>query len=121
MEPVGRPHEEWGSEAEEFVRFCYRRRRVGWPEMYDEMCAVAGHGLYQGWTHEDLAERGIGFSLSQMPALAALVRHVVEQESPRRRDRATYEAADRDRSASPAEEDGAGVSITRVTAVTAMV
>ena len=27
-------------DAAEFVRFCYRRRRVGWPELYDEMCAV---------------------------------------------------------------------------------
>ncbi|MER3417986.1 MAG: hypothetical protein C4343_02495, partial [Chloroflexota bacterium] len=29
------------AEAAEFVRFCYRRRPVGWPELYDEMCAVA--------------------------------------------------------------------------------
>ena len=28
-------------EALEFVRFCHRRKRVGWPELYDEMCAVA--------------------------------------------------------------------------------
>ncbi len=31
-------------EAAEFVRFCYRRRRVSWPELYDDMCAVAHHG-----------------------------------------------------------------------------
>ena len=28
-------------DAVEFIRFCYGRRRVGWPELYDEMCAVA--------------------------------------------------------------------------------
>ncbi len=84
MEPVRRAHEEASSEAVEFVRFCYRRRRAGWPELYDEMCAVAGRGLYHGWTHEDLAERGIGFSLCQMPALAAIVRRVAEEECRRR-------------------------------------
>jgi hypothetical protein len=84
MEPVRRAPEEPPSEAVEFVRFCYRRRRAGWPELYDEMCAVAARGLYRGWTHEDLAERGIGFTLSQMPALAVLVRRVAEEECPRR-------------------------------------
>ena len=29
-----------GTDAAEFVRFCYHRRRVGWPDLYDEMCAV---------------------------------------------------------------------------------
>ena len=29
------------ADAVEFIRFCYARRRVGWPELYDEMCAVA--------------------------------------------------------------------------------
>ena len=35
-------------DAVEFIRFCYRRRRVGWPELYDEMCAVAARGLFRG-------------------------------------------------------------------------
>ena len=39
----------------DFVRFCYRRRRVGWPELYDEMCAVAGRGLFRGYWADDLA------------------------------------------------------------------
>ena len=50
-------------EAVEFIRFCYRRRRVGWPELYDEMCAVAGRGLFRGYDADDLAGIGIGFSL----------------------------------------------------------
>ena len=28
---------------------------VGWPELYDEMCAVAGRGLYRGYSAEDLS------------------------------------------------------------------
>jgi len=72
-------------EALEFVRFCHRRRRVGWPELYDEMCAVAGRGLYQGYGPEELAAIGIGFGLFQMPALANLVGRVVAEDQERRR------------------------------------
>ena len=72
-------------EALEFVRFCYRRRRVGWPELYDEMCAVAGRGLYQGFGPEELASIGIGLGLFQMPALAVLVSRVVAEDLDRRR------------------------------------
>ncbi len=67
-------------EAVDFIRFCYRRRRVGWPEIYDEMCAVAGRGLYRGWTHADLSDHGIRFSLFDLPGLAALVRRVIADE-----------------------------------------
>src|SRR4051812_27932971 len=73
------------AEAIEFVRFCHRRRRVGWPELYDEMCAVAGRGLYRGYGPEELGELGIGFGLFQMPALAGLVARVVAEDLERRR------------------------------------
>ena len=73
------------TEAIEFVRFCHRRRRVGWPELYDEMCAVAGRGLYRGYGPEELAALGIGFGLFQMPALAGLVAQVVAEDVERRR------------------------------------
>ena len=66
--------------VEEFVRFCRRRRRVGWPELYDEMCAVASRGLFRGWTFVELAEQGIGFTLADMPRLAAVVDEVVRAE-----------------------------------------
>jgi len=72
-------------EAIEFVRFCYRRRKVGWPELYDEMCAVAGRGLYQGYGADELAEIGIRLGLFQMPALAVLASRVVAEDLERRR------------------------------------
>jgi hypothetical protein len=72
-------------EAVEFIRFCYRRRRVGWPELYDEMCAVAARGLFRGLVTDDLAAHGIGFSLFDTPALAALSASVVVQEQAARR------------------------------------
>ena len=68
-------------EALEFVRFCHRRKHVGWPELYDEMCAVAGRGLYRGYGPEELAEIGIGLGLFQMPALAGLVARVVAEDA----------------------------------------
>ena len=71
-------------EALEFVRFCHRRKHVGWPELYDEMCAVAGRGLYRGYGPEELNEIGIGFGLFQMPALAGLVGRVVAEDRERR-------------------------------------
>ncbi len=70
--------------ALDFVRFCHRRRRVGWPELYDEMCAVASRGLYHGWGFGDLAEHGIAFNLMEMPRLAGIVATVAHEEPERR-------------------------------------
>jgi len=72
-------------EATEFIRFCYRRRRVGWPELYDEMCAVAARGLFRGLGVDDLADHGIGFGLSDMPVLAAMASGIVAEEQALRR------------------------------------
>jgi hypothetical protein len=70
--------------ALDFVRFCHRRRRVGWPELYDEMCHVARRGLYHGWGFGELAEHGIAFGLAEMPRLAKLVGDVGSQDAERR-------------------------------------
>ena len=66
-------------DAIEFVRFCYRRRGLGWPELYDEMCAVAGRGLFRGMGPEELAEHGIGLGLFDLPALSALAARIVAE------------------------------------------
>ena len=71
------------AEAVEFIRFCYARRRVGWPELYDEMCAVASRGLFRGWGPEELAEAGVKFGLFEMPRLAATVSEVVAEDRAR--------------------------------------
>jgi len=76
--------------VEEFVRFCYHRRRVGWPELYDEMCAVAARGVFRGWGFAELADQGICFTLSDLPGLAAVAAEVSRDERERaRRVRAT--------------------------------
>ena len=73
------------ADAVEFIRFCYARRRVGWPELYDEMCAVAARGLFSGLGVDDLADHGIGFGLSDMPVLAAMASGIVAEEQALRR------------------------------------
>ena len=70
-------------DAVEFIRFCYHRRRVGWPELYDEMCAVASRGLFRGWGPEELAGAGVKFGLFEMPRLAAAVTEVVSEDRAR--------------------------------------
>ncbi len=85
MLPVGTVACPTSPEAEAFVRFCYQRRRVGWPELYDEMCAVATRGLFRGMGHEELAEVGVGFSLFETPRLAELVGRVVSEDQATRR------------------------------------
>jgi hypothetical protein len=65
----------------DFIRFCHRRRRVGWPDLYDEMCAVASRREFNGWGYEQLAERGVTFALTEMPRLAAWVRTVLAGSS----------------------------------------
>jgi hypothetical protein len=64
-----------------FVRFCYGRRPVPWPELYDEMSAVASRGLFRGWSYPELAEHGIGFALPDLPRLAALVSTITRADA----------------------------------------
>jgi hypothetical protein len=68
------------AEAEAFIRYCYRRRSVAWPELYDEMCAVAARGEYRGLGYEQLEHLGIRFALAALPRLAKLADQVIAQE-----------------------------------------
>ena len=69
------------ADAFDFVRFCYRRRSVAWPELYDEMCAVAARGHYRGMDYEQLERMGIRFALAALPRLAELVAHVTAKSA----------------------------------------
>jgi len=71
------------ADAVEFIRFCYARRRVGWPELYDEMCAVASRGLFRGWGPDELSGHGIRFGLFEMPHLAVTVAEIVAEDRAR--------------------------------------
>ena len=72
-------------EAEAFVRYCYARRRIGWPELYDEMWLVAARGLYRGMGPDALREVGVGFTLTETPGLAVLVRRIAAEDQAARR------------------------------------
>ena len=71
------------ADAVEFIRFCYARRRVGWPELYDEMCAVASRGLFRGWGPDELAAEGVKFGLFEMSVLAARATEIVAEDRAR--------------------------------------
>ena len=80
MDPCTRMPGTSNREAAEFVRFCRERRRVGWPELYDEMCVVATRRLFRGYGFAELGELGIGFSLFETTRLAATVAAVIADE-----------------------------------------
>ena len=61
----------------EFIRFCHGRKHVGWPELYDEMCAVAARREFNGWDHDQFAARGLTFSLFEMSRLSGWVKAVL--------------------------------------------
>ena len=63
----------------EYIRFCHRRRPLGWPDLYDEMWAVATRREFNGWGFEQLEERGVTFSLFELPRLASWVRQVLAE------------------------------------------
>jgi hypothetical protein len=71
------------ADAVEFIRFCYARRRVGWPELYDEMCAVASRGLFRGWGPDELSAHGIKFGLFEMLTLSTTVCEIVADDRAR--------------------------------------
>ena len=49
--------------AIDFITFCYKRREVEWPQLYDEMCYVAGNRLYKGLGYDELKEAGLDVTL----------------------------------------------------------
>ncbi len=99
--PAAAPH--FTAEAVEFIRFCYARRRVGWPELYDEMCAVASRGLFRGWGPDDLATHGIKFGLLEMAHLSTTVSDIVSE------DRARAKAATPASTPAPATADASAL------------
>ena len=61
-----------------FILFCAQRRGKKWPALYDEMCRVAGRGLYQDLHHKDLRNLGLSFSLNHIEETIRIVEAVTE-------------------------------------------
>jgi hypothetical protein len=120
MDSRRRPEERASAEAAlDFVRFCHRRRRVSWPDLYDEMCVVASRGLYHGLGFGELAEHGIAFGLAEMPRLAGLVAQVVREDGERRVRPLVAVMASRTASSEAPDDPSEGALVGRLLARTA--
>lgn len=60
----------------EFVLFCFQRRPVAWPSLYDEMCYVAGHRLFRGMGYDELRDAGLDFTLAGLSRMARFAQEV---------------------------------------------
>jgi hypothetical protein len=60
-----------------FILYCTRQKKQ-WPDLYDEMCRVAGQGLYQGLHHRDLRKMGLSFSLRHLGETIQMIESVTE-------------------------------------------
>ncbi len=65
--------------ATEFVAFCLKRRPARWPEIYDEMCWVAGRRLFRGLGYAELSHAGLHLDLTHLSYLRRLVDLVAQQ------------------------------------------
>ena len=65
----------------EFVLFCFERRPVPWPTLYDEMCYVAGHRLFRDMGYDELRVAGLDFTLSGLTRIARLAQEVMTGRS----------------------------------------
>ena len=65
--------------AIEFIAFCFARRAVSWPQLYDEMCYVAGNRLFRGLGYEELRETGLDFTLSGLARTSRLAGEVTRR------------------------------------------
>ena len=60
-----------------FILYCTRQKKE-WPDLYDEMCRVAGQGLYQGLHYRDLRKMGFSFSLSGLGTTIQMIESVTD-------------------------------------------
>jgi hypothetical protein len=62
-----------------FILYCARERRE-WPQLYDEMCRVAGQGLYKGLRYRDLRRLGLSLGLHHIDDTIQLVEAVTDSK-----------------------------------------
>ena len=65
--------------AIDFIAFCFKRRSVPWPQLYDEMCFVAGNRLYRGLGYEELREAGLDLTLVGIPRTSRIANEVTRE------------------------------------------
>ncbi len=59
-----------------FILFCAERCGKEWLALYDEMCCVAGQGIYQHLGYKELREKGLSFGLNKIDETFRIVETV---------------------------------------------
>ena len=65
--------------ASEFIAFCHQRCHSKWPDIYDEMCWVAGRRLFQNMGYDELEKAGLCLSLCEIDETIKLVNTVTSR------------------------------------------
>jgi hypothetical protein len=60
----------------DFISYCFSRRAVQWPVLYDEMCYVASNKLYRGLGYEELREVGLDLTLGGLVRTSRIANEV---------------------------------------------
>ena len=63
----------------DFIAYCFERRAVEWPLLYDEMCFVAGNRLFKGLGYEELREAGLDLTLGGLSRTSRLTSEITKQ------------------------------------------
>jgi hypothetical protein len=66
--------------ASEFITFCHRRCQRRWPDIYDEMCWVAGRRLFRNMGYEELEKVGLGLCLGDIEKTIRMVNTVTSSD-----------------------------------------
>jgi len=75
----GVPDERIAQVAIDFISFCFSRREVEWPLLYDEMCRVASNKLYRGLGYEELREAGLDLTLGGLVRTSRIANEVTRE------------------------------------------
>lgn len=70
------PEDRIAQVAIDFISFCFSRRQVEWPLLYDEMCYVASNKLYRGLGYEELREVGLDLTLGGLVRTSRIANEV---------------------------------------------
>jgi hypothetical protein len=75
----GVPEDRIAQLAIDFISFCFVRRSVEWPLLYDEMCYVASKRLYRGMGYEELRDAGLDLTLGGLVRTSRIANEVTRE------------------------------------------
>src|SRR2546421_11383037 len=75
----GVPDEQIAQVAIDFISFCFSRRSVEWPLLYDEMCYVASNKIYRGLGYVELREIGLDLTLGGLIRTSRITNEVTRE------------------------------------------